>query len=100
MTKFDGIIFVFVFDLANEDSFNLIKDWLIIDDEYCIDYQRILVGNQFNPNNRVIEKERPKKLSEKNNMRYYETNTKDGKNVELIFKEIAEMVPLCETLSP
>jgi hypothetical protein len=32
-------------------------------------------------------------------MKYYETNAKDGTNVELIFKEIAEMVPLYETLS-
>ena len=61
MSKVDGIIFVF--DLSNEHSFNSIKDWLIIDDEYSIDYQRILAVNQFNLNNRVIEKERPKKLS-------------------------------------
>ena len=42
MTKVDDIIFVF--DLANEYSFNLIKEWLIINGEDIINYQRILVG--------------------------------------------------------
>ena len=40
--KIDDIIFVF--DLANEYSFNLIKECLIINGEDIINYQRILVG--------------------------------------------------------
>ena len=53
--KGDGIIFVF--DLNNEQSFESIKSWLITCDEVSQDYQKILVGNNFNPGYRKVSKE-------------------------------------------
>ena len=90
MRKGDGIIFVF--DLANRFTFESIKEWLIAcegENEKC---EKILVGNQYNLKNREVEKEKVKKFSEKLNIKYFEVNSKDGTNVELIFKEIAGLI--------
>ena len=86
----DGIIFTF--DLNNEESFENIKTWLITADGINEDYQRILVGNKCDLPNKIITKEKAEKLSQKKNMKYFETSAKVGKNVDLIFKEIAELV--------
>ena len=53
-------------------------------------YQKIIVGNKLDIPERQIDKERAEKFSEKYNMKFFETNAKDGANVELIFKEIEE----------
>ena len=88
--KGDGIIFTF--DLNNEESFGNIKTWLITADGINEDYQRILVGNKCDLPNKKINKEKAEKLSQRFNMKYFETSAKDGTNVDLIFKEIAELV--------
>ena len=88
--KVGGIIFVF--DLSNNDSFENIKDWLMTADDANNNYQKILVGNKLDIPERKIDKERAEKLGEKYNMKYFETSAKEGTNVELIFKEIAELI--------
>ena len=88
--KVDGIIFVF--DLSNNDSFENIKDWLMTADDANNNYQKILVGNKLDIPERKIDKERAEKFSKKYNMNYFETSAKEGTNVELIFKEIAELI--------
>ena len=89
LRKGDGIIFVF--DLANKESFEKIRAWLINYNKESQNFQKIIVGNKFNLDRRRIEveKETIEKLCEKYNMKYFETNSKDGSNVELLFKEIA-----------
>ena len=86
----DGIIFTF--DLCNKESFESIKNWLITADEANEDYQRILVGNKYDLPDKIINKEKAEKLAQKYNMKYFETSAKDGTNVEVIFKEIAELI--------
>ena len=88
--KVGGIIFVF--DLSNNDSFENIKDWLMTADDANNNYQKILVGNKLDIPERKIDKERAEKFSKKYNMKYFETSAKEGTNVELIFKEIAELI--------
>ena len=90
MKKADGIIFVF--DLANRFSFEFIQKWLIECYEVKEKCEKILVGNQYNFNDREVEKERVIKFSEKFNIKYFEVNSKDGTNFELIFKEIAGLI--------
>ena len=90
--KGDGLIFVF--DLTNKDSFEKIRACLINFNKESQNYQKILVGNKFNLDRKrtEVEKERIEKLSEKFNMKYFEINSKDGTNVELIFKEITSLI--------
>ena len=90
MRKGDGIIFVF--DLANRFTFESIKEWLIACEGENEKYEKILVGNQYNLKNREVETQKVKKFSEKLNIKYFEVNSKDGTNVELIFKEIAGLI--------
>ena len=88
--KGDGMIFTF--DLSNEESFENIKTWLITADGVKEDYQRILVGNKSDLPDKKINKEKAEKLGQRYNMKYFETSAKDGKNVDVIFKEIAELI--------
>ena len=88
--KGDGIIFTF--DLSNKESFDSIKDWLITADDANEDYQRILVGNKYDLPDKKIDEEKAKKLAQRYNMKYFETSAKDGTNVDVIFKEIAELI--------
>ena len=89
--KGDGIIYVF--DLTNEKSYKSIKNWLMDVDEVNKSCQKILVGNKTDLKDyRVIDRERAKKFSESHNLKYFETSAKDGSDVELIFKEIAELI--------
>ena len=85
----NGIIFVF--DLNCKDSFDNIKYWLMSSLEVSNDFNKILVGNKYDLT-REVDKDKVEKLIEKYNFKYFETSAKDGKNVELIFKEIAELI--------
>ena len=84
----DGIIFIF--DITNKKSFEKIRDWLMTSEETFQDFSKILVGNKFNLDERKVDKETAEKFSQKYNMKYFEANSKDGTNVELIFKELAK----------
>jgi len=85
----NGIIFVF--DLNCKESFDNIKYWLMSSLEVSNDFNKILVGNKYDLT-REVDKDKVEKLIEKYNFKYFETSAKDGKNVELIFKEIAELI--------
>ena len=85
----NGIIFVF--DLNNKESFNNIKYWLMSSFEISNNFHKIFVGNKYDLDKEVDE-DKVQKLIEEYKSRYFETSAKDGKNVELIFKEIAELI--------
>ncbi len=85
----NGIIFVF--DLNSEESFDNIKYWLMSSLEVSNDFNKILVGNKYDLR-REVDKDKVQKLIEKYNFKYFETSAKDGKNVQLIFKEIAGLI--------
>ena len=85
----NGIIFVF--DLNCKESFDNIKYWLMSSLEVSNDFNKILVGNKYDLR-REVDKDKVQKLIEKYNFKYFETSAKDGKNVQLIFKEIAGLI--------
>ena len=84
---------LFVFDVTNEISFSHIKDWLIESENSGKDFKKILVGNKIDlKDKRIIDKERMENFAKKKNMKCFETSGKDGKNVDLIFKETAKLI--------
>ena len=90
----DGIIFVF--DVTNKESFSQgIKYWLTESDNEKGEnnYKKILVGNKSDLKDmRKVNKETAEKYSENRNMKYFETSAKTGENVDLIFKELVELI--------
>ena len=87
----DGIIFVF--DVTKPKTFGNIKNWLIESEDAETHFKKILVGNKIDlVNERVIDKEKMESFGEKKNMKCFETSAIKGENVDLIFKEIAELI--------
>ena len=84
---------LFVFDVTNQTSFDHLKDWLNSSNECDIDFKKIIVGNKIDLNGRVVNKETMEFFAEKNQIKKsFETSAKDGTNVDLIFKEMAELI--------
>lgn len=86
----DGLIFVF--DLTKEKTFENIQKWLITCDEIIENFNKIIVGNKLDLENREIDTERAEIFCEKYNMKYFETSAKRGTNVEKIFEEITRLI--------
>ena len=86
----DGIIFVF--DLTNGTTFDNIKRWLITCDEVIQDFQKIVVGNKLDLENREVDKERIEKFCEEKNLKYFETSARNNINVRRMFKELAKLI--------
>ena len=90
----DGIIFVF--DITNEESFDAgIRDWLLECNNEIGEnnFKKILIGNKSDLKDmRNVNKEKAEKYSENRNMKYFETSAKTGENVDLIFKELVELI--------
>jgi small GTP-binding protein len=87
----DGIIFIF--DLTNKESFEHMKNWLMSSVDCNKDFKSILVGNKLDlKNERVVNEESIKKFLEKNEMKFFETSAKEGTNVDIIFKEISQLI--------
>ena len=87
----DGILFVF--DVTNEESFNHIKNWLMTSEDVEKNFKKMIVGNKIDLEDKiVINKEKMEKFGEKKNMKCFLTSAKDGTNVDVIFKEMAELI--------
>ena len=86
----NGIIFVF--DLTNDNTFENITNWLNNCNDVINNYQKILVGNKLDLEDKQIDERRVEKFCSENNMKYFEASAKNGKNVEIIFKEIALLI--------
>ena len=88
----DGIILVF--DTTRSSTFSNINNWYSSAVKYGLSgVPRILIGNKVD-----LEEERKiilpmaEHLSEKLNAPYFETSALTGKNVKVVFHEIAELV--------
>ena len=88
----DGIIFVF--DVTNKESFKEgIKYWLTECDNQMGEYKRILVGNKIDLKDMIaIKKETMEKFAEDKGMKCFETSAKEGTNVDIIFRELTELI--------
>jgi Ras-related protein Rab-2A len=82
------------YDISNRESFENISSWI----EDCRSQSpqtiyMVLVGNKSDlEDKRVVTFEEGQELAEKNNMIFYETSAKTGKNVEEIFYKSAEEI--------
>ena len=84
---------IFVFDITNENSFNHIKDWMTDSEMVGKDFKKILIGNKSDLiDERKINKEKIENYLKNNNMKYFETSAKNGKNLDVIFTEIVKLI--------
>jgi len=83
-----------VYDISNRESFENVSSWI----EDCRSQSpqtiyMVLVGNKSDlEDKRTVTFEEGQELAEKNNMIFYETSAKSGKNVETIFYKSAEEI--------
>ena len=87
----DGILFIF--DLTEINTFEGIKQWLIDSESYDLSIKKILVGNKVDLiEKRKVEKEIIDNFVKRMQLKYYEMSAKDGTNIDIVFRELAEMV--------
>ena len=87
----DGILFIF--DLTEINTFEGVKQWLIDSESNDLSIKKILVGNKVDLiEKRKVEKEIIDNFVKKRQLKYYEMSAKDGTNIDIVFRELAEMV--------
>ena len=87
----NGILFVF--DVTKKESFNNIKLWLN-DSQNCeANISKILIGNKIDlEEERAVSNETIENFASKKEMKFFETSAKEGTNIDLIFRELAELI--------
>ena len=87
----DGLFVIF--DLTNEDSFNHVKNWINEAKDNKSDIKMILIGNKSDSEDeRKVDKDRALKFSEENNLQYFETSAKNGKNIHKSFISMIDLI--------
>ena len=88
-----------VFDISRRETFEEIPKWIQIfmqQQDKDINEVIYLIGNKSDCENlRNVSREEAEEFAKKNNMKYFETSAKDGKNVDKIFNEIGKDIFLC-----
>ena len=85
---------LFVYDITNKESFEHLKDWLNNSKELELNFKKMIVGNKIDlQDKRAVNKESMEFFAEKYQItKCFETSAKDGTNVELIFKEMTQLI--------
>ncbi|KAH3762829.1 Small GTPase superfamily [Pelomyxa schiedti] len=76
---------IVVYDITDNSTFQNIPEWLRSIDRYCLKPpQKILVGTKLDlaTASRQVEYSQAKALAEENCLKFWETSSKDGTNVE------------------
>ncbi|CAF2835321.1 unnamed protein product [Rotaria sp. Silwood2] len=83
--------FVLVYDVTNEESFDLIQQFNQLIEQTGLDMERrYLVANKIDlVLNRKVDEETGRRFALRNSMIYFETSCKTGKNVLELFEQIA-----------
>ena len=78
---------IIVYDITNRESFDNLKFWIDMCDEYCeVNTIRVLVGNKCEQEDkRKVSFEEGKKFAENHNLKFYEATYITGKNINNIF---------------
>jgi small GTP-binding protein len=89
-----AMIYIFVYDIGNLESFNNIKDWLELANEHKDHHKNklfVLIGNKsdLHPYTIKVERKIAKKFAEENNMLLFdEVSAASGNNIKLFFEQI------------
>ncbi len=83
--------FFFVFDVNSLETFKNIKNWIDATREYNErDVINFLIGNKVDKETRQVKQEDAISFAKENNMLYFETSAKEGKNVDESFGFITQ----------
>ena len=90
--KVQGILILY--DITKESSFNNLKDWIKSIREECGNQiQLLIVGNKSDLNkSRIIEKEKALAYAEEEKIKYIETSSKTGENIQKAISLLCEKI--------
>ena len=90
--KVQGILILY--DITKEISFNHLKDWIKSIREECgSQIQLLIVGNKSDLNeSRIIEKEKALAYAEEEKIKYIETSSKTGENIQKAISLLCEKI--------
>ena len=88
----DGIIFIY--DISNKCSFDIIEDWVMESECSNIQIQKIIVGNKIDlpETSREVPKEKLIKYNNNTNSKGIEVSAKTGENVEEAFLMLTKLI--------
>ena len=89
--RVQGIILMY--DISDESSFNNLPKWINLIKEYANNLPFILVGNKSDLQDiRKIPFEKGENFAKQNDIKFLETSSKSGENVDKCFEIIGEIV--------
>jgi small GTP-binding protein len=89
-----GTGLVFVYDITDRASFDLVESWLVQhhDEDGDAQVQRVLVGNKSDlDSHRKVARKCGEELASRFNLAFFETSAKTGNNVEEAFDHIVDL---------
>merc|ERR1712228_1162201 len=94
---------VLVYDITSQESFEKIDSWKanFLDQaspETPDQFPFLLLGNKDDLNNRAVDENMAKQYAQQNNMIFYETSAKNGKNIEKAIRNISDNASQMDTV--
>ena len=85
---------ILIYDITNENSYNILKDWIKLIREECGKHmQIIMIGNKCDlDSERKINQDEAMNYARKENIEYIETSCKTGENIEKAVKILCENI--------
>jgi small GTP-binding protein len=81
--------FIYVFDVANRESFRSLDMWRAEVAEKCKDASGVIVGNKVDLSSREVKRGEGERYAEGVGMPYFETSAVTGENVKKVFRTAA-----------
>jgi Ras-related protein Rab-8A len=89
--RVNGIILMY--DIAEQKSFDNLRQWINIIDQFVKGLPIILVGNKKDLDDlRAVPKEKGEQLANYHNISFWESSSKSGENVEECFLDFGEQI--------
>ena len=88
----DSDFILFVFDVTKKESFENINNWLKLSEGIEGNFEKILVGNKFDKEEKEISNEDIINFSEEKNMRHFEISAKNGDKINDLFEYITNLI--------
>ncbi|UJR33192.1 hypothetical protein I4U23_020647 [Adineta vaga] len=83
--------FILVYDVTNEETFHLIKEFCELIEQANLDTERrYLVANKIDLiENRIIDEEQGRRFALRNSLIYFETSCRTGENIDELLEQVA-----------